>query len=47
MAKNFTSNWMKAVARDAARISREAEANRKRMLREQAAQIKADEHKES
>jgi len=43
MAKNFTSNWMKAVARDAARISREAEANRKRMLREQAAQIKADE----
>jgi restriction system protein len=43
MAKNFTSNWMKAVARDAARASREAETNRKKMLKEQAAQLKAAE----
>lgn len=43
MAKSLTSNWMKAVAREAARASREAEAARKRQLRLQAAQIKATE----
>jgi restriction system protein len=43
MAKSFTSNWMKAVARDAARASREAETNRKRLLKAQAAQLRATE----
>jgi restriction system protein len=43
MAKSFGSNWMKAVARDAARANREAETNRKRLLRAQAAQLKATE----
>jgi restriction system protein len=43
MAKSFNSNWIKAVARDAARTSRELETNRKRLLRAQAAQRKAAE----
>ena len=43
MAKSSSSNWMKAVARDAARASRELETNRKRRLRAQAAQLKAAE----
>lgn len=43
MAKSFSSNWMKAVARDAARASRELENNRKRLLKAQAAQRKAAE----
>lgn len=43
MAKSFSSNWMKAVARDAARASRELETNRKRLLKAQEAQRKAAE----
>ena len=43
MAKSFTSTWMKAVARDAARASREAEINRKRLLKAQASQVRAAE----
>ena len=39
----LTSNIMKAVARDAARSSREAELNRKRLIKEQEAQRKAAE----
>lgn len=41
MAKSFTSSLMKAIARDAARASREAAMNQKRLLREQEAQRKA------
>lgn len=41
MAYGLTSNLMKAVARDAARASREAATNRKRLLREQEVQRKA------
>jgi len=41
MAYGFTSNLMKAVARDAARVSREAAINQKKLLREQEAQRKA------
>lgn len=39
----MTSNWMNAVARDMARIGREAEKNQKRLLREQEAQRRAAE----
>ncbi len=36
------SIWMKAIARDAARARREEEINRKRLLKAQAAQLKAE-----
>jgi len=41
MAKSFTSGLMKAIARDAARASREAAMSQKRLLREKEAQRKA------
>jgi restriction system protein len=43
MAKSFASNWMKAVARDAARASRETEINRKRVLKAHASQVRVAE----
>jgi len=43
MARRSTSSLMKAIARDAARAQRQAETNRGRLLREQAAQHKAAE----
>jgi len=43
MAKSLTISLINAIARDAARTSRVAEVNRKKLLREKAAQFKAAE----
>ena len=43
MAKISTTSILKAIAREAARSQRQAEANHRRLLREQVAQRKAEE----